>query len=168
MYILSVNAFGLITYFNGPHLGSQQDLGAFRDSNIRPAFEQTFKRFNIPLHEFAKIGDKIFVPRRPCFLALLKNPVPVDQEEFERIESTCRTCVEWVNGKITENWKYITYKSQLKVQLSDVAVHIVVAAILTNAFTLCNGGQTANYFSDSEGNPFGMEIPTLEEWFEII
>jgi hypothetical protein len=113
------------------------------------------------------MGDKIFLQRPPCFQALLRDPAPGAEEDFEKIESKCRTSVEWVNGKITENWKYITYPHQLKVQLAAVGQHIVVAAILTNALTLCNAGQVSSYFNDSGTNPFLLEMPTVEDWFQI-
>jgi hypothetical protein len=100
------------------------------------------------VNEFAKMGDKIFVNRPPSFLSLKTDPLP-ELQEFERIESICRTCVEWVNGKITENWKSLTYSNQQKVQLSVVGQHIIVAAILTNALTLCNGSVACNFFNDS-------------------
>jgi hypothetical protein len=165
LFIQSSNAFGLITYMNGPHMGRNQDLGAFRDSNMLRAFEDSCLRMNIPLGDYQKLGDKIFVQRPPSFLALVRHPAAGAEAEFECIESKCRTSVEWSNGKLKENWKFLQFKNRLSIQMSAVGQYCMVAGILTNALTLCNGSQTLSYFNNSEQDPFSLEMPTLEYYF---
>lgn len=164
-----VDAFGLILFFDGPHLGKGTDRNAFRDSNIYTIFEEAYERFGIDADgdTFAFLGDKIFVNRPPLFLSLPFAFGEYDRIEYDRIDSKCRTASEWVNGKIAENWKAITYPNKMQLQLSTVRVDIIVAALLTNCLTILHGGQVSNYFQD-ENNPYNLQIPTLESYFRLI
>lgn len=72
--------------------------------------------------------------------------------------------MEHVIGKVTENWKYITYANHLKIQLIPVARDVTVAVILTNALSLLQGNQTHAVFRNDE-DPFLLEMPTLENYF---
>jgi hypothetical protein len=103
---------------------------------------------------------KYFVNRLPCFRALPRG----NWTPFEHIDSKGRTSVEWINGKITQDWKYITFQYQQRVFLGNVAQSITVAALLTNALTIEQGNQTALFFQDPE-NPLLLEFPTLEQYF---
>ncbi len=118
------------------------------------------------LNEYPMLGDKIFVPRPPCFLALLMNPTAAEQV-FQTFDSLIRTTTEWANGKLTMNWGYITYERQLKVGLRAVGRDIIVAALLTNALVLSNGDQTPNYFTHAD-QPFMLDMPSLEDYFNYI
>lgn len=149
----------------GPFTGHNQDLGAFRDSDMRQMFESCCLRLNIPLGDFMKLGDKIFHQRPPCFLALKRKPQLGADAGFEKIEEKVRTLVEWPNGKLKENWKMLTFKHRQSVQLTAVGQYVMVAAILTNALTLLNGSVNSSTYSDSDANPFGLEMPTLENYF---
>ena len=161
-WMMTSNAYGLITFFHGPHLGHGNDLIAFRDSNIYNLFRNSLVNAGLNMNTFALLGDKIFIDRYPNFLSLPRG----EWDALTRTDSRCRTSAEWSNDKITENWKRITYQNQLKIFLAPVAQEITVAAILTNCLTIEQGGQTALYFQNPN-EPFGLEMPTLEEYFEI-
>ncbi len=64
------NRFGLIVFFDGPHLGRGSDLNAFRDSDIVHRFQNSLVQANLDPHQFQLLGDRIFYDRLPCFLAL--------------------------------------------------------------------------------------------------
>jgi hypothetical protein len=165
LFIQSVNAFGLYTFMRGPYTGHNNDLGAFRDSGMRKMFESSCRRCNIPVGKYKKLGDKIFTQRPPCFLALKRKPQAGAEAAFEKAESKCRTLVEWPNGKLKENWKMLTFKHRLSVQLSAVGQYVMVGAILTNALTLLNGSVNSSTYADSDQNPFGLEMPELDDYF---
>lgn len=165
LFLYVVSAYGLIMFSSGPHAGHGTDRSAFRDSNILNAYENCLREANLDPADFQLLGDKIFVNRPPAFLAMAVNPEPGEEEMFQDIDSICRTSVEWVNGKVTENWKYLTYPYKLKLNLHDIGKDMVVGSILTNALTFFQGGQTSNYFQDSEHDPFNLEMPAAEEYF---
>jgi hypothetical protein len=111
------------------------------------------------------LGDKLYM-NVPNLWRLYKHPM-CDQAEIDNtIESEPRTMVEWVNGKISSNWKGLQLKKNLKLRLTNVGMHFIVAALLSNAHTLLLGGQTMNYMFDPD-DPFRMEMPTLEDYFEV-
>jgi hypothetical protein len=124
------SAFGLICFFDGPHLGRGTDRSAFRDSDIGLLFPEALESAGLNPAEYSMLGDKIFVNRPPNFLSL-----PLQWDDFDHIDSNCRTQIEWVNGKIAQNWKGITYHMRMKVQFSPVAQDITIAALLTNCHT---------------------------------
>lgn len=136
LFFVTSHAYGLISYFGGAFLGREQDLGVFRDSGIKVKFESMLQRNNMGLNDFTNIGDKIFVDRPPCFYAMIRNPENDEDELLNKIDSCLRTQIENVIGKVTENWKSITYANRLKIQLAPVAQDITVAVILTNALSL--------------------------------
>jgi hypothetical protein len=74
--------------------------------------------------------------------------------------------VEHVNGRITANWKGLQFKAKQKLRLEKVGRHFIVAALLTNAHTLLLGGQTMNKIFDANA-PFWLEMPSLEDYFEM-
>lgn len=142
-WIGACNHFGLIVFFQGPHLGRGNDLTAFRDSEIVHQFETSLIQAQLPLVEFNLLGDRIFYNRPPCFVAL---PRGVFDEETAT-DSKCRTAIEWCFRMITENWKRITYPNIMRIFQGVVAQEITVAALLSNCLTLLHGSQTTAFFS---------------------
>lgn len=165
--MVTSHAYGLISSFSGAFLGREQDLGAFRDSGIKTRIENMLLSNNMNLNEFSWIGDKIFKDRLPCFHAMLRVYEDEEDEIYDQIDSIARTEMEHVIGKVTENWKYITYSNHLQIQLKPVARDITVAVILTNALSLLQGNQTHTVFRNDE-NPFLLEMPTLENYFGCV
>lgn len=133
---------------------------------MKDYYEGCLHEYDLDPADYTILGDKLFVNRPPSFQALLRNPQPGDEADHQLVDSVCRTSVEWTNGKVTENWKYITYKNKLRLNVHAIGRDMTVAAILTNAHTLCHGCNTHNFFQD-ENNPFAIEMPSLESYFEI-
>ena len=159
-----VNAFGLIVYFDGPHLGRGTDRTAFCDSQLRSRFRASL-RDHLPqqAHQLSLLGDAIFVNFPPHILSLPAH----FHYEFDQIDSNVRTCVEWCIGKLTQNWKFVDYQNAMKIMLFPVARDVVVAAILTNCLSLLQGNQTHLYFQDSVNNPYLLDMPTIEDYFGL-
>ena len=127
LFILSVSSHGLIVFFDGPHLGRGTDRTAFRNSEMKTRFEAGLIANNMNLDDFGQLGDKIFVNRPPCFRALLLNTPNEAVRVLDRIDSKCRTSVEWANGKATENWKSITYLSFSFLLVSKSSIFIIAS-----------------------------------------
>ena len=160
-----MNPFGLITYFDGPHLGRGTDKTAFRDSNILIKFRLAVQEQGLDPDHYSNFGDRIFVNRPPSFLSLPLVRPHGPPRAFEGIESVCRTSVEWAIGKVVENWKSLTFERQSIVGLTPIARNTIVAVILTNALTILNGSQVHSFFSLHDENPYGLEIVSLEDYF---
>jgi hypothetical protein len=158
--------YGLISFFDGPHIGRFNDLDAFRVSQIKQKYEETLRDFNMPLEEFQLIGDRIFHTRLPTMLALLQQP-PQAVVELEKTEVKIRSSAEWMNGKVCENWKSLQFANHLRVEVAPVAIEIIVAAFLTNCLSLLQGGQTHSFFSDPSNCPFLLDLPSLESYCRL-
>ena len=72
--------------------------------------------------------------------------------------SSVRVDVEWVFGDITNYFKFLDFKNNLKIGLSAVGKMYSVCALLRNALTCLYGSTTSSYFQ--------VEPPTLQEYFQ--
>ena len=66
--------------------------------------------------------------------------------------------VEWLFGDITNSFKFLDYKKNLKIGLSSVSKIYVVSTLLRNAITCLYGNETSDCL--------GIEPPTLEQYFQ--
>ena len=51
------------------------------------------------------------------------------------------------------------------VQLSAVGQYCMVAVLLTNVLTLLNGSVNTSAYAKSGQYPFGLDMPSLEDYF---
>jgi hypothetical protein len=72
--------------------------------------------------------------------------------------SSVRVGVEWVFGDVTNYFKFLDFKKNLKIGLSAVGKMYSVCALLRNALTCLYGSTTSSYFQ--------VEPPTLQEYFQ--
>ena len=77
--------------------------------------------------------------------------------EFNRSMSTVRESVEWLFNDITNYFKFLDFKKNLKIGLSSVGKMYVVSVLLKNALTCLYGNQTSRFFQ--------LDPPSLEEYF---
>jgi hypothetical protein len=155
--------YGLIADFAGPYVGKNNDLNALGDSDILERFRAALRNANLNTADFDLLGDKIYMNVNNL-KRLYKNPMSEQGEIDNTIDSEPRTMVEWVNGKISNNWAGLQFRKKQKLRLFNVGMHFVVAALLTNAHTLLLSGQTMNYMYDPD-EPFCLEMPSLEDYF---
>lgn len=85
-------------------------------------------------------------------------PLAPPMQEYNEWMSSVRIAVEWLFGDITNSFKYLDFKKNLKIGLSSVGKMYIVSALLRNAITCLYGNETSVYF--------GIEPPTLEEYFQ--
>ena len=115
--------------------------------------------------DYDMLGDKLYLNAQNI-CRLYKEPMNDQARVDNAIDSSVRACVEWSNNCISSRWMSLAFKRRLQIQLSDVKRQAVVGAILTNAYTLLHGCQTMNNFYDVD-NPLTLEMPSLEEYFEV-
>ena len=68
-----------------------------------------------------------------------------------------RVSIEWLFGDIVNYFKFIDFKKNLKIGLSQVAKMYIVCAILRNTLTCLYSNTTAKLFE--------LDPPTLFEYF---
>ena len=71
--------------------------------------------------------------------------------------SSVRSSVEWVFGDIINYFKFLDFKNNLKIGLSQVGKMYIVCAILHNALTCLYGNTTSQFFD--------LDPPSLEDYF---
>jgi hypothetical protein len=155
----------LIADFAGPIVGKWNDLNLLASLDILHRFRVALIGEGRNPADFDMIGDKLYM-NVPNLWRVYKNPMSAQAEVDNTIESEARTAVEWVNGRITANWKGLQFKAKQKLRLAKVGRHFIVAAVLTNAHNLLLGGQTMNNFFDAN-DPFKLEMPSIEDYFEV-
>ena len=69
-----------------------------------------------------------------------------------------RVTVEWLFGEIKTYFKFVDFKTQLKVGLRSVGKIYLVCGLLQNARTCLYGNKVSEYFE--------MDPMTLEEYFQ--
>lgn len=59
------------------------------------------------------LGDKLYM-NQPNLFRLYKEPMTEQEKRDNTVESEPRTMVEWVNGKLGNNWKGLRFKEKQK------------------------------------------------------
>ena len=86
-----------------------------------------------------------------------EDPTTPEMMAFNRSMSTVRVSVEWIFGDIVNYFKFMDFKKDLKIGLSQVGKMYIVSAMLRNAVTCLYGNTTSEFFQ--------LEPPTLHEYF---
>ena len=144
---------GIISHFWGPFKGRRHDSAMFYFSELGDQISQV----TVDGKEYCVYGDSAYAARTYLLTPFKGANLSDLQTEFNSNMSKIRACVEWGFGKITNNFAFLNFHKNLKIRLQPVAKYYYVGAILTNAHTCLYGSQT--------GNCFGLEPPTLEEYF---
>ena len=81
-----------------------------------------------------------------------------DQKNYNEAMNKVRVTVEWLFGEIKTYFKFVDFKTQLKVGLSSIGKIYLVCGLLQNARTCLYGNKVSEYFE--------MDPITLEEYFQ--
>jgi len=102
-------------------------------------------------------GDLAY-PLRVQLQAPFRQPgLTAQMVEFNKSMGTVRTSVEWLFGDISTYFKFLDYKNNLKIGLSQIGKMYIVCAILRNAITCLYYNLTSEFFQ--------LEPPTVFEYF---
>ena len=77
-------------------------------------------------------------------------------EAFNEAMSSVRVSVEWLFGDVLNSFKFLDFKKNLKLGLSAIGKHYIVAALFRNILT-CLYGNTASTF-------FQLDPPTVQDY----
>ena len=103
-------------------------------------------------------GDMAYPLRVHLHTPFRHLPLAPPMQEYNESMNSVWIAVEWLFGDITNSFKYLDFKKNLKIGLSSVGKMYIVSALLCNAITCLYGNETSVYF--------GIEPPTLEEYFQ--
>ena len=108
-------------------------------------------------HLMCIYGDPAY-PLRVQLQAPFRNVVLTPQmQAFNSSLSAVRSCVEWLVGDIVNYFKFIDFKKNPKIGLSNIGKLYIVGAVLQNALTRLYGNLTSELFD--------LQPPTLQEYF---
>ena len=102
-------------------------------------------------------GDPAYPLRVHLQGPLRGNNLTTQMELYNKSMSEVKVAVELLLGNITNCFKFIDFKRQIKVNLSPVGKMHFVCALLENAQTCLYGNQVSQMF--------GIEPPTLSDYF---
>ena len=102
-------------------------------------------------------GDPAY-PLRIHLQAPFRNAILNPQMRlFNKSMSGVRVSVEWLFADVINYFKFVDYKKNLKLQLSNLGRMYIVCAILRNSITCLYGNTTSKFF--------GIDPPSLETYF---
>ena len=79
------------------------------------------------------------------------------QQAYNGSMSAVRCSVEWLFSDIVNYFKFLVFKTNLKIELSQVVKMYIVSAILQNVLTCLYGNSTSQFFN--------LDPPSLEDYF---
>lgn len=145
---------GLIANLHGPFEGKRHDSTMLQESGVLDNLRRVAFYNGDPLCLY---GDPAY-PLGVHLQAPFRNTNLTPQMAlYNQAMSEVRVSVEWLFGNIINYFKFIDFKSQLKVNMSSVGKFYIVCALLENAHTCLYG----NIVSDK----FGIQPPSLQEYF---
>ena len=146
-----------ILVMDGPYSGRRHDAGILGETDI---IDQLRRLPPAPNNaRFCVYGDHAY-PLSEFLIAPYPNhQITEEQAEFNRAMSEVRESVEYGFGKVVQYFSWIDFPKNQKLYLQPVALHYLVAVLLTNCHT-CLYGSTINSLLDSAP-------PTLEQYLHV-
>ena len=84
-------------------------------------------------------------------------PITPEMAAYNQSISAVRVSVEWIFGDVINYFKFMDFKKNLKIGLSQVGKMYIVSAILRNGLTCLYGNTTSKFFE--------LEPPSLQKYF---
>lgn len=131
--------------------GKRHDAGMLAESGLLHDLEEhAFSPTDQPMCLY---GDLAYPLRVHLQAPFREGPITPEMAGYNQSMSSVRVAVEW----IINYFKFMDFKKNLKIGLSQVGKMYIVSAILRNALTCLYGNTTSKFF--------GLEPPTLQEYF---
>ena len=145
---------GLIANLHGPFKGKRHDSTMPQETGVVNDLRRVAFYNGDPLCLYGDPAHPLGVHLQAPFRNMNLTP---QMSSYNQAMSEVRVSVELLFGNITNYFKFIDFKSQLKVNVSAVGKFYIVCALLENAHTCLYG----NIVSDK----FGIQPPSLQEYF---
>ena len=85
-----------------------------------------------------------------------ENPIVDPLVAFNEAMSSVRASVEWLFGDVSNSFKFIDFKKNLKLGLSAIGKQYTVAALFRNILTCLYGNTTSTFFP--------LDPPTVQDY----
>ena len=148
---------GLIANLYGPVEGRRHDAGMLKDSGLLNTLERD--AYSPRGEVMCLYGDPAY-PLRPQLMAPYRlGEVPIltaDMQAFNEAMSSVRVSVEWLFGDVSNYFKFIDFKQNLKLGLSAIGKQYIVAALFRNILTCLYGNATSKVFQ--------LDPPTVQNY----
>lgn len=149
---------GLIANLYGPVEGRRHDAGMLADSNLLTALQLNALD---PAGNTLCLYEDLAYPLRPQLMCPYRqgdDPIlNQNMRNFNRAMSRLRVSVEWLFGDVSNYFKFIDYKNNLRIGMSAVGKQYIVSALMRNAITCLYGNSTSKFFQ--------VDPPTLQNYF---
>lgn len=92
-------------------------------------------------------GDPAYPFRVHLQAPFCEQPLDPLMCAYNKSMSSVRVSVEWIFGDIANYFKFLDFKKNLKIALSQVGKIYIVCALLQNALTCMYGNTTSQFFN---------------------
>ncbi|CAH3023901.1 unnamed protein product [Porites evermanni] len=147
----------LIGNLYGPVEGHRHDARMLKDSG--PLKDLSRVGFNTRGEVLFLYGDPAYPLRPNLMRPYCQGDVPVltpEMEAFNTAMSSLRVSVEWLFNDVSNYFKFIDFKKNLKIGMSAVGKQYIVCALLRNVLTCLYGNITSDHFQ--------LEPPTVQDY----
>ena len=146
---------GLIANLHGPFEGKRHDSTMLQQTGLLNDLRRVAWYNGEPLCLYGDPAYPLGLHLQAPFRNIQLTPQMV---LYNEAMSEVRVAVEWLFGSIANYFKFIDFKSQLRVNLSALGKFYIVCALLQNAHTCLYGNIVAD--------KFGISPPSLQEYFQ--
>ena len=144
-----------LTFLNFLPEGKRHDAGMLAESGLLQDLERyAFSTGGQPMCIYGDPAYPLRVHLQGPFQGAALTP---QMEMFNASMSSVRVSVEWLFGDISNYFKFIDLKKNLKIGLSSIGKTYVVCALLRNALTCLYGNLTSEFFE--------LDPPSLQDYF---
>ena len=109
---------------------------------------------------YALYGDLAYVQSIYLLGGFRKPPAGSDEAMFNRHMSSVHITVEWGFGDIVDKWKFLDFRSAMKICEMPVGKFYTNGAFLSNKCNCLYGNKTQQYFE-------AIQL-TLDEYFDLV
>ena len=102
-------------------------------------------------------GDPAYPLRIHLQAPFRQRVLTLQQQAYNGSMSAVRSSVEWLFSDIVNYFKFLDFKKNLKIGLSQVGKMYIVCAVLQNVLTCLYGNSTSQFFD--------VDPPSLEDYF---
>ncbi|XP_021953483.1 uncharacterized protein LOC110850356 isoform X1 [Folsomia candida] len=148
---------GIIGRLDGPFNGRRHDSAILGLSGLIEELERKFVQNDGSWYTL--YGDPGYANQKFIKIGYKnnsRNPLTIQQKNFNRDMSALRVHVEYGFGKVIQLFVFLDYKKNQKLLLQCLRKQYDVAVILSNCHTCLRGSQVTKYF--------GCAPPELEEY----
>jgi hypothetical protein len=149
----------------GPIAARRHDAHLLRESELMQQLKNVFpaqrddEAANNQQINYCIYGDPAY-PDSQWIMGGFANPETPYEKTFNKEMSAVRMVVEWGFKEIVNQFRFLDFRSQMKIYLSPVGAYYVVGIFFLNIRSCFYGNQTSQYF--------GCNTMTINEYLNLI